>query len=243
MCKVLVYDVKGKMAHFRDISTNSSQLTYSFPPRPTIMGMVGAILGLQIKEYIPLFEEKNCRIGVELLDEIRVISICVNEKTSSPNSDSGITQNQRYILRPVNKYVSYRIYFTIDDEKIYNKLKEALANKKFFYPVTLGLAGFLADVEYQGEFYIKEGNGEIENINISTIFEDNDKIIYKPFKEQNVRYDSIYVQYSHDINNVRKADKFKQYIIPLNKENIKGVALEKFHGKYFEINQEIKTWL
>jgi len=52
--KVLVFDIWGDYGHFRKFYTTTSPLTFSFPPPPTIAGILGAIYGTDKKtnEYL-----------------------------------------------------------------------------------------------------------------------------------------------------------------------------------------------
>ena len=49
--RVIVFDVWGDYAHFRKNYSTSSPLTYSFPPRTALSGLIGAIAGLDKSNY------------------------------------------------------------------------------------------------------------------------------------------------------------------------------------------------
>jgi CRISPR-associated protein Cas5h len=48
--KVLVFDIWSDYAHFRRGYTTTSPLTYPFPTRTALTGIVAAILGLEIDQ-------------------------------------------------------------------------------------------------------------------------------------------------------------------------------------------------
>ena len=50
--KCLVFDIKGDYGHFKKYYTTSSPLTFSIPPRTTVSGMIGALIGLDKEEYL-----------------------------------------------------------------------------------------------------------------------------------------------------------------------------------------------
>ncbi|MHA1733381.1 MAG: type I-B CRISPR-associated protein Cas5b [Promethearchaeota archaeon] len=54
----MVFDVFGDFAHFKKFYTTSSPLSFDFPPRTTLTGLVGAILGLDYSRRYDLFEAK-----------------------------------------------------------------------------------------------------------------------------------------------------------------------------------------
>lgn len=60
--KIISFDVKSRKVNFRQIFSNSSSLTYLFPPLPTIQGMIGAIMGYA--EYTEILSKEVCKIGV-----------------------------------------------------------------------------------------------------------------------------------------------------------------------------------
>lgn len=63
--KFLVFDLKGKFAHFRKFYTNSSSLSYLVPPRTVIEGMVAAILGFERDSYYDMFSAENLLVAVQ----------------------------------------------------------------------------------------------------------------------------------------------------------------------------------
>ncbi|MCE1248061.1 MAG: type I-B CRISPR-associated protein Cas5b [Firmicutes bacterium] len=159
MEKLLVFDVSGNMGHFRKPYTTTSPLTYPFPPRPALCGLIGAIMGIERDEYSQLFSPDNCRIALRILGKTRKLKIGINYL----NTDSGfksfyIIKNRKQI--PVEFLVSpaYRIYFHHNDEKIYGRLKSLLENHETEFTPCLGLAYLLADYNYIGEFPVEISN-------------------------------------------------------------------------------------
>ena len=65
--KVIIFDVKGKVAHFRRPDTTSTQLTYPFITPTAVKGLVGAILG--IEDFIT-----NDKIGIQVLNPVRAVA-------------------------------------------------------------------------------------------------------------------------------------------------------------------------
>jgi CRISPR-associated protein Cas5h len=64
--EILQFDISGKFAHFRKYYANNTALSYSIPPRTTIMGVLAAILGKPRDSYYEEFSSKNIRIGISL---------------------------------------------------------------------------------------------------------------------------------------------------------------------------------
>ena len=81
--KVLIFDIWGDFGHFRKFYTTSSPLSFSFPPPPTIAGILGAIYGTDKfkNEYLRVFNYKNCRIALKILNPIKKIRMLENAAT------------------------------------------------------------------------------------------------------------------------------------------------------------------
>lgn len=174
--KVLVFDIKGPMAHFRKYYTNSSSLSYLFPPRTVVVGLIAGLLGLPSERhtnekgdiYYEKFDEKRCLVAVSLKSKVRRIMQTVNysfTKTDGKKIDfSKHSQIPLEILIPENdKEITYRVYFYHANEEIYNELKERLEKQRFVYPPYLGITEFLASIDNVGEGKVSRNpNREVE---------------------------------------------------------------------------------
>jgi len=162
--KVLIFDVKGPMAHFRKYYTNSSSLSYLFPPRTVVVGLIAGLLGIpsekhaKIEEdiYYEKFDQKKCLVTLSLKSKVRRLMQTVNyirtKKLSEVNGSAGGTQIYLEILLPENcNAVTYRIYFYHTDREIYNKLKKRLEKQRFIFPPYMGITEFLASIDYINE--------------------------------------------------------------------------------------------
>ncbi len=170
--KALVFDLKGFMAHFRTFYTNSSSVSYGFPPRTALIGIIASILGHDRDTYYEVLSPENCKLSVSLLMPVRKFIQTVNYIRTKPDKDnfkSFKNAVQTYLERRINTYqvgiefvvplkgeLRYRVYFTTEDGELYGKLKDFLKAGKTHYPIYLGLTELLADLEYVGEFPINE---------------------------------------------------------------------------------------
>lgn len=151
--RLLVFDLEGPMAHFRKYYTNSSALSYVFPPRTAIEGMLAAILGLDRDSYYDLFSVRHCHIAVSVKEPVRSIYKTVNYlyvKTKNDlNGSNGHTQVPMEIIMPKNSNnLSYRIYFWHEDEELLNKLCDKIINHLAVFPLYFGSAEFLCRIAY-----------------------------------------------------------------------------------------------
>jgi CRISPR-associated protein Cas5h len=152
--KLIIFDWKGKIAHFRKLDTNSSSLTYSFPTRTAITGMIAGVLGFKKDSYYDVFSPDKCKIGLSVRSPVRKLFQTVNYlfvKTKGDlNGINGHTQIPVEFLFPSigNNYIIYRIYFWHKDEKIYQTLKKFLQSKKAMYPPFMGLSELISSLEF-----------------------------------------------------------------------------------------------
>lgn len=180
--RVLIFDIKGPFAHFRKYYTNSSSLSYVFPPRTVVTGLIAGLLGYpnerakSEKIYYEIFNSDRCKVAVALLTGIKKFMQTVNYIKTKTDKESkysfealitgtrgASTQIPLEILMSNSETIqelTYRVYFYHCD--IYSDLKNRLTENKFVYPPYLGISEFLATIKYIAE-------GEIEINNIDTV--------------------------------------------------------------------------
>jgi CRISPR-associated protein, Cas5h family len=61
------------MAHFRKVYSNSTSLSYYFPPRTTVLGIVAAALGLPRDSYYDKLNQLN--VGVSAVTPLRKLTV------------------------------------------------------------------------------------------------------------------------------------------------------------------------
>lgn len=143
------------MAHFRNIETNSSSLSYSFPPPTTIRGMIAAILGLERESYFETFSIENSFAAIKCLSKNRKIIQTLNFQTYKEDQ---ITQIPQEIIVPEEKNgnICYRIFFAVENKELQEQLKKLVSNNKQIYPVSMGIASFICSVKYIGEYVVEK---------------------------------------------------------------------------------------
>ncbi len=155
--KVLAFRLFGDFAHFRAYYSTSSPTTYSLVPPTSIMGVLGAILGLSKyqDQYYDLLTEKETLVGVHLDNPVSKMMMSTNLINTKNNywvptgrNSSGPRTPTRfeYVRKP-----EYLIYVTMKDEGLLVELADRIKKHCLSYTVSLGLANLIADVTF--EFY------------------------------------------------------------------------------------------
>lgn len=157
--KVVVFDIKGRFAHFRKFYTNSSALTYGVPPRTTLSGIVAAILGYERDEYYQLMDSNNLYITSRKLHSTSKIIQTLNYIKATSMTDIMIpnqhTQVPFEILTGENG-VAFRVYLHHKDQEILNEIENRLKNQNYAYPPSLGTVNFHSSINYVGTIASKE---------------------------------------------------------------------------------------
>ncbi len=164
--KVLVFDLFGDFAHFRKYYSTTSPVTFTIIPPVTVLGILGAILGLEKKEnqYLTRLNKAKTLLAIQILSRVKKIRMGINLVNTKGNiwvpkqrREGARTQIRFEFL----KDVVYRLYVTMEDEHLFRQLTQMVKEHKTFYTVSLGLSELLADFNYVGtkEFTWEEGNG------------------------------------------------------------------------------------
>ncbi len=161
MNEFLVFDVSGRYATFKIPETTRGALTFPFPPRTAILGLIGAILGLPRNSY---WDEanpiRNSIIALEVIQPGRRVGITVNFTQtkyptrigdvmipipSDPETQRGMNTQQRLDLLVEPKF---RFYVDLNDDELTNDLELAIQEHVFTYPPYLGHANMLAELDF-----------------------------------------------------------------------------------------------
>lgn len=159
--EVLSLDIEGKFAHFRKFHGNNSAMSYSIPPRTTIIGMLAAILGESKDSYYDNFRHIDLKIGIRVLSDLKKTFHRLNYLKITGSGDfSGKNGRIQTPFEVVTAHdlksgmVKYRIYISSgEDSKVYERLKKALISGERHYNLSFGIAGFSAFIS---SFEIKE---------------------------------------------------------------------------------------
>ena len=148
--KFLVFDAESDYAHFRNYTT-TSPLTYPFPPRTTLAGLVAAIQGLPRDSYHGIFQRQTSRIAVQLMQPLRKVTIKQNIIKTNANLylEKGI---RKQVLYEYVRAPKYRVYVWHSDPAFFSDLCTNVSEHTPYFTPYLGVAHCLADVSFVGVF-------------------------------------------------------------------------------------------
>ncbi|MEM0506477.1 MAG: CRISPR-associated protein Cas5 [Thermosphaera sp.] len=193
-----VFDIEGPIAHFRCIYSNIAGLSYHFPPRNTLVGILAAILGLEreggrYEGYYSLFSRDVCDIAVRIMTPLRKVQFSINYLDTGSR---GIVEKSKIkglgprkqipleyvIAKDSSKNVRYRVYVRHSDEDLVKLLVERIQANRPAYPVSLGPAYCLASIQ------LIEENVEIEEADGNQLYH---VITVMPQSRVNIIYEQI----------------------------------------------------
>lgn len=126
--KVLVFDIKAPVGHFKRPDATATHLTYPFITRTAIRGLLGAVIGLEKFDGDAL-------IGIQLINPVQTVaqelSLLGKGYLSSGPSFHRLTA-QELVVNP-----HYRIYYT---GVYYDQIVQAIKSSKSHYHTYMGSA-------------------------------------------------------------------------------------------------------
>jgi len=149
---ILKFNLSSNFAYFQDKVNIRNNISYPSIHRPSILGILGAILGLEgfnkIKEngLIKYIEElSSVEVGIVINSDINYTKVTTNDSTSLniTNTKNRLTQKYENILNSPN----FDIFLKIDNIDLFNKILNVLVNKEYIYEPTLGKSYFFATIK------------------------------------------------------------------------------------------------
>ncbi len=150
--EILSFDIEGKFAHFRKFHGNNTAMSYTVPPRTTIIGMLAAIMGEEKGSYYMHYQAEQLKIGLRVLSDLKKSFHRLNLLMIKGNHDfrggKGRVQTPFEVVtgNDVKKdMVKYRIYLGAGaNADLFGHIKEKLLGNERHFNLSMGIAGFSA---------------------------------------------------------------------------------------------------
>jgi len=150
MAELIVFDIFADFAHFKRPYTTTSPVSFPIPSKPTLYGMIGAIIGLDKDHYLDHFYDRGFRLGVKILNPLNKIYIAENLINTKDSFSRFKTHTQ--IKIEFLKDVKYRIYVFHADKSITAPLLQNLQDHKSHYTFSMGLSECIGNFEFIGKY-------------------------------------------------------------------------------------------
>ncbi len=190
----LTFDISGDFGFFKKFYTTSSPLTYEFPPKTSLTGIIGAILGLSFEERYEMFK---CKFGIRILNPIEKIYVGINWLNTRARTSRNFPESNKEFLDILNlppkpdtaaflgmawlgqsphtqaklellKKPKYRIYYP-NTNKYFNELSEHIKEHKSYYTPFLGISEFICNFKFNEIFQMKKIENNSSEVKISSV--------------------------------------------------------------------------
>lgn len=172
--KIIIFDIFAPYAHFKVPYTITSPLTFPVPSKTAVYGIISAIVGLDKKNYLEEFQDNNCTIAIKINNPIKKIHISENlintknvDMFARMNSSKKAPRSQ--IKIEFLKEPSFRIYISLNDNKLFNEFHTLLREHKSIYTVSMGLSECIANYKYINCIEAEKIKNKDKFINITSI--------------------------------------------------------------------------
>jgi CRISPR-associated protein Cas5h len=227
--------IDGNWGHFKRPETNNNPLSHDFITKTALIGLIGAVTGIErdkMKQLFPQLSE-DILYGVQLLNPVKKLSLGFTSRTAIEPTAPGNPKYFEFLRKP-----SFKVSIALknpESEAIFERFKQSVKNEESVYSPVLGWHNCPANL-----FFISEGiftvisEGEFESFGfVETPPKHHPVVKNLRFR---VGFDKVPTYQDNDFWNL--PDKYKQVIYPDAPNSIKVT------GEHFEysINQE-KWWL
>jgi CRISPR-associated protein Cas5h len=212
--KVLVFDIWGDYAHYRNIETTTSPLTYSVPTGTALMGMISAIIGLDRDSYYTLLAPEKVRFAIKILRTIKKARINITlVDTSRGFFLRDIGENPRSLIP--HEFVQdpkYKVFVWFESDDLRTKLRGFLKEHKSHYTPCLGTANLIADFAYVSESNLERTDHELIH---SVARMDNGNLVIEQDKRYFIERIPVYM------NQDRVVQDFAEVVYEVNGKPVK----------------------
>jgi len=164
---IIGFDISADYGHFSHPATVYSSLSYPVPPKTTVMGMLGAIMGLE--DYL-VFNAIRYSVVIKTLSGKR--TFCFNgvkdalSQLNLEKAGEGFSKGRKQFYRELLVAPAYRIYCDLSgiDADTRNTLIAILEAGKSMYPLYMGINMCLAELKYIGNYELTQQEAETVDI-------------------------------------------------------------------------------
>lgn len=143
----VTFNLSGNWGHFKKVDTNNNPLTHDFIPKTALIGLIGAVNGIERSEMKDLFPKlsEDLLYSVALNNHVRKESWGFTLRTVKVNLEK--TPWQFEFL----KHPDFTIVLGLGNERsriVFDEFCENIKNSKACFQPTLGLANCPADIQF-----------------------------------------------------------------------------------------------
>ena len=143
----ILLNVSGNWGHFKKVDTNNNPLTHDFITKTALIGLIGAIVGIERKTMRGIFPQlsEDLLYGVTLNNPVKKESWGFTLRSVKANVEKSPWQFE-FLKAP-----DFDIVLALNDDRsknVFDKFMDHVENSKACYNPTLGLANCPANIAF-----------------------------------------------------------------------------------------------
>ena len=237
--KTFQFIVSGNWAHFKKPETNNNPLTHDCITKTALIGLIGAVLGIErqdMKSQFPKLSE-NIIYSVEFLNSLKKVSWGFSSRTAINPTSASSPKYFEFLYNP-----KFKITLALknkDSEKEFTDFLEAIKNQESIYTPVLGWHNCPANLEF-----VSEGNlSELKDSEFETSSFVSKEHVPQSTGNFRIGFDRLPTYQNEDFWNMQ--EKYKEIIYPdFSPNSSNQLKVKGDHYEYQNTNKEIeKLWL
>lgn len=151
----IILNISGNWGHFKKVDTNNNPLTHDFITKTALIGLIGAVTGIErkaMKEVFPQLSE-DLLYSVALNNHVKKESWGFTLRSVKVNVEKSPWQFEFL------KYPDFDIVLALKNERsreIFDKLKDYVERSLAYFNPTLGLANCPANISFMAKGIVSE---------------------------------------------------------------------------------------
>ncbi len=145
--------IEGNWAHFKRPETDNNPISYDFITKPALVGLIGAVLGINRDEMRPLFPKlsEDLLYGVQILNPIKKLSIAFTLRKAVKLSEKA-PKHMEFLKSP--KFLVVIALHNDRSKEIFVEFIKSIKNSEAKFTPVLGIHNCPANLEFisEGEF-------------------------------------------------------------------------------------------
>jgi CRISPR-associated protein Cas5 subtype I-B len=233
--KAYQISITGNWGHFKKPETNNNPLTHDLITKTALIGLVGAVLGIERQEMKSQFPElsENLLYSVQLLRSVKKVSWGFTSRTAINPTVSGSPKYFEFLYNP-----QFKITLALKHKSsrvIFEQFLESAKNEESIYTPVLGWHNCPANIEFLSEGIISEKEESEFETQAFVSTEHKPKVS----GEFRIGFDKLPTYQNDDFWNL--PEKYQQIIYP---DFPYKLIVEGKHYEYQNANNEMeKLWL
>jgi CRISPR-associated protein Cas5h len=151
--------IEGNWGHFKKPETNNNPLSHDLITKTALIGMIGAVIGVERAEMKSLFPQlsEDLLYGVSLLNPVKKVSWGFTSKTAINPTAAGSPKYFEFLKKP-----KFKVVLALKNERsenIFLEFKKSVQKSDAIYQPVLGWHNCPASLEWfsEGTFIHKDG--------------------------------------------------------------------------------------